>query len=275
MPGEAYHAVEALSASGAKKVLRSPLHYKLFRTQPSEPTAVMQFGTAAHCGILEPARFHETVICVPADAPKRPTIAQIRAAKPSPETVAAINFWQAFNRNCIGKVVLDAADYARVERCIDAVLSHPAASQLLADSEREVSLFWRDGRYDVPCKARLDIRSHGGITDVKTCTDASPETFGRQAASLLYHVQGAMYFNGCEHVLDATPEFFGFICVESEEPHAVACYVLDTAALLAGAHLCNIALERYAQALKSGKFPGYPSTIERLPFPRWALQFPA
>jgi exodeoxyribonuclease VIII len=111
------------------------------------------------------------------------------------------------------------------------------------------------------------------MTDIKTCQDASPEAFARSAASYLYHVQAAHYFSAAEHIRGETPRFWAFICVESEPPHSVACYVLPGAAVLAGTQLMSKALERYAAALAAGKWPGYPETIDTLPFPKWALKF--
>lgn len=273
MPAELYHEVEAMSASGEKKMLKSPQHYKLMRDTPNEPTAAMEFGTAVHCGVLEPDSFAQRVICPPRDAPRKPTSAQINAKKPSPESLDAIAYWQAFNRECIGKIVLSAEDHARALACIAAVRAHPAAMALLDGGERELSLFWNDGRYGVPCKCRDDIFSHGGVTDLKTCQDASPDGFGRQIASLQYHLAAAHYISGHEHVIGESPRFYCFIAVESEPPHAVATYALGGASVLAGKHLADIALGRYAEALQRGEWPGYPSTIEVLDVPRWALKF--
>lgn len=260
LPGELYHAHEAMSASGAKKMLRSPQHYKLMRDQPSEPGDAMRFGTAVHCGVLEPDAFDQRICCAP------------KVDKRTKDGKAA---WSEFSASNDGKLILDSDAFDRVRRCIDAVHAHPAALALLADAERELSLFWSDGRYKVPCKARYDARNHGGVIDLKTTTDASPDGFARQCASLLYHLQAAFYFSGAEHVLNATPDFFAFICAESEPPYGVACYTLPGNAIMAGARLANIALERYASALESGEWRGYPDTIESLPFPRWAVTFNA
>ncbi len=155
------------------------------------------------------------------------------------------------------------------------MLAHPAARWLLEGSRREVSAFWVDGKYGVPCKARFDLLNHGGIGDVKTCADASPDAFVKSIGSFYYHLQAAFYFNAAEHALEGTPEFFAFIAVESEPPYEVACYQLDSASLLAGARLADIALARYKAAIDSGKWPGYVQTIEKISAPRWALRMAA
>jgi len=258
MPSATYHAIEALSSSGSKKMIRSPMHYKLMRDAPAEPTPAMQFGTACHDGILEPNSFASRVV---------------RAPVVNKRTNAGKDELAEFERANAGRIALSPGDFDRCRRCVDAVLAHPAARALLEGAIIEQSLFWFDAKYGIPCKSRIDIRNHGGIADLKTTQDASPEAFARSAANLLYHVQAAFNNSGHEHLLDSSMAFFAFIAVESEPPHAVACYSLPGNAVLAGARLCNIAAERYAEALKTGKFNGYPETIEGLKFPRYALTF--
>lgn len=252
-----YHAVEAMSNGGAKKILQSPAHYRLMRTTPNVPSAPMQFGTAVHDGALEPEAFDSRVVVAP-ECDKRSN--------------AGKQLWAEFTFDNEGKTVLSRPDFDRARRCIDAVLAHPTAAFLLRGAEVEHSLFWEDGQYKVPCKARIDARNHGAFIDLKTTKDASPTGFARQAADLLYHLQGAHYMSGGEHVLNATPEFFGFIAVESEEPHAVACYQLPPIALHRGRHHADEALARYRDALAAGAWPGYAEQITELNLPRWALR---
>jgi exodeoxyribonuclease VIII len=258
MPFDVYHATEALSASGAKKLLRSPMHYRLERDQPGEPTDAMNFGTAVHVGVLEPDQFDARICCAP-KVDRRTTVGKAT--------------WEKFVADSAGKLVLAQDAFDRARRCVDAVHAHPAARRLLDGGERELSLFWHDGKWKVPCKARYDLRSHGGITDLKTCQDASPEGFGRAIASFQYHLQAAIYVSGAEHLLDASPQFFAFIAVESEPPHAVGCYALPGNAILAGIHLMNRAMSRYAAAIESSSWPGYADTIETIQLPKYALRF--
>jgi hypothetical protein len=257
MPADEYHAAERLSASGAKKLLRSPLHYRVERDAPSEPTAAMVFGTAVHCGVLEPDEFARRYVLAP------------YFNKRTNDGKRAFAEWLAANA---GRTGLDADEWERARRAIAAVLDHPAASRLLEGARCEGSAFWEDGEYHVPCKMRWDAQNHGGLIDLKTCADASPDGFARQAANFLYHVQGAHYVSGAEHALNETPAFFAIIAVESEPPHAVACYTLPPVALQAGRRLMDEAMARYARALELGRWEGYPQTINPLDLPRWALR---
>lgn len=260
MPAADYHAVEALSSSGVRKLLQSPMHYRLFRDNPNPPTPQMQFGTAVHCGVLEPDTFADRVA---------------RAPRVDKRTYAGKAEWSAFQADNAGRLILSADDFGRALCCIDAVRAHPAARKLLDGAEVEKSLFWIDGGYRVPCKARFDAWQGGIVVDLKTTTDASPDEFGRTIANFHYHAQAAMYCSGAEHVLDRSPDAFVFVVVESEPPHAVACYQLPNAAILAGMHLVNRAQARYAEVLASGKWSGYAETIEVIELPRYAMRFAA
>lgn len=275
MPAALYHESEAMSAGGVKFMLRSPQHFRFMRTTPSVPTPVQEFGTAVHAGVLEPDRFGELVACAPKDAPNRPTTRQLYAKKPSAETIEAIAFWQKFNTENAGRLILSADDFARCLACVAAVRAHPAARFLLDGGDRELSLFWRDSQYDVPAKCRFDAYNRGGGIDLKTAADASRDAFARSAANFYYHVSAAHYISGAEHVLNETPRFYVFVVVESEPPHGVACYALESNAILAGARLCNIALARYRDAIAADEWQGYPETVETLALPKWVTQFDA
>jgi hypothetical protein len=258
MPSETYHAIEALSNGGGVKLRKSQADYKLMRTEKKAPTDAMIFGTAVHMALLEPARFETDVVIAPIVNP------YTKAGKEEKAAFALAN---------ASKVILTVEAYRRALACAASVRAHPGASKLLQGAVTELSLFWVDKQYDIPCKCRFDLISHGGGTDLKTTLDASPEGFAKSVANYEYHAQGAHYMSGAEHCLNETPRFFGFIAVESQPPHLTGCYFLPSAAIRAGQRLMAIAAERYAEGLKTGVWRGYADTIEELHLPRWALRF--
>lgn len=260
MPAEEYHAVESMSAGGAKRILQSAAHYKLMRTKKKKPTDAMQLGTAIHTGVLEPESFAKSVVACP-DFNRRTNIGKADAAA-----------FEAAHSSC---VVLSSADFDRARRAIDAVRQHPGAQRLLDGATIEGSMFWIDARYKVPCKSRFDAMNHGGLVDLKSAADASPDGFSKAIGQYLYLAQAAHYCSGAEHVLDASPQFFAFIAVETEEPYCVACYTIPGAGILAGAHKMSIALGRYAEALATGRWQGYPDSVNEIALRKWDLQFNA
>ena len=258
LAGAEYHAIEAMSSSGAKKMLQSPAHYRLMRDTQIEPTEAMRIGTAVHTLILEPNRADEVVALPEVNARTKDGRAELEA-------------WHAANA---GKQGFASDTLARIHAAVAAVRAHPGATMLLSDGEPEVSLLWRDSQYDVQCKARDDwLRRDGGIVDLKTTRDASADGFGRTIASFMYHVQAAFYWIGHEHLFDRSPEFFAFVAVETEPPFGVATYVLQSDAIRAGMRHVEVALRRYREALDSGHWPGYAEEIQPISVPRWALTF--
>ena len=258
MPGETYFATEAMSQSGAKKMLQSPQHYRLERDTAGEPTQGMQQGTAVHLAVLEPDEFTRRVLELP-EVNKRTNagkdeLASFKAAHP-------------------GALFLSAADYANALACRDAIHAHRGAAYLIHGGQFESSMFWNDAQFGVPCKARMDVLNHGGIIDLKKTQNASPEDFAKSMANYAYHVQAAHYISGHEHLLNESPRFFAIVAVEWEPPHAVACYVIGQASVMAGRHLMDKALARYRDALQSGTWPGYSDQITTLDVPAWARRF--
>ena len=97
--------------------------------------------------------------------------------------------------------------------------------------------------------------------DVKTTKDASPESFGRSAWNLGYHIQAAFYRRVIGAAPGTTPDFI-FGCVESEAPHLVAYYSVPQYLLDYADGLIDTLLERYAECLAADLWPGYVAEIE-------------
>lgn len=271
LSNEDYHSIDALSSTGVKKILQSPMHYRWERDNPRPPTDAMALGTAVHMGILEPDKFITDVIGEPEDAPKKPTAAQMNAAKPSAAAIASMQFWSEFSKHAGDKLVLSAKDYAKACAMTRAALRHPAVEWLLSEGQSEVSYQWMDAHYNVPCKARFDwLRPDGIAADVKTTLDASPDEFIRAIATYRYHIQQAWYNNGYEHVSNESLRGFAFIAVENVAPYGVAVYTIEPNAIAFAAGRCDEAVMRFKNARDSGYWRGYSERINPLQMPRWA-----
>lgn len=271
LSNEDYHHLKAVSPSQIKVLKRSPLHYfDHFLAEDREkkpPTPSMLKGTALHTATLEPDLWDETVIILPSDAPSKPTKKQVEAKKPSPETVAAIAWWEKFNDSIKGRIVLSPDDADEVRRMADAVRKHPAARFLLdLPGRREASYTWTDEATGLECKTRPDWHSLDGriVVDVKSAADASRAEFARSIANFDYHVQAAWN-------LDAQGgELFLSLVVENTRPYAVAVYPASEAMLDAGRRRISAAMEILAQCWKTGRWPGYGDAIqEPLDLPGW------
>lgn len=259
MPAPDYHAIDALSASGAKHLLRSPAHYLAQKEKPMEPTASMRLGTAVHTMILEP---------------EKADIEIARAPKVDKRTKVGKETIELFEREHQGKLILDADVFDKAAAIAEAVAKHPVARDLLKDGQAETSMLWK--AYDgLPCKARFDYYRGDGIVDVKTTQDASPEAFARSIASFKYHMQAAHYLQGYREVTGWDAEHFTFIAVESEAPYAIGIYTLDEASLMSGRILMQKAALAWRRAQEPAAWQGYSPNPMTISVPSWALLDPA
>jgi len=254
MPASEYHKIEALSASGAKSLLRSPAHFVASKETFREPTPAMRLGTAVHTLILEPHKFEEEIAVMP-KFDKRTTVGK-----------KAIEEWESENT---GKCIIDAFQYERAKQIAESVREHPFFVERMDNGIAETTLLWE--QYGVQCKARLDYRKGNTIFDIKTCQDASPEGFAKQIANFQYHIQAAHYSMGWRRVSGERLERFVFVAVESDFPHMVGIYTLDRNSLTAGQMMMERAAKAYQHVLNGKVEKNYTSKVVEISIPSWAM----
>jgi exodeoxyribonuclease VIII len=285
-PAEVYHrrALDEVSNSGMKVIdTRSPAHFAHWVADPEAgiETPALRFGKALHCAVLEPHVFDRDYCILPAGAPDRPTAAMLGAKNPSPSSLARQTWWSDWEAVHGGQTILTAADYDRIRGMADSAHRNPITAGLIAGGKREVTLRWvefvdlPDGRVvPVQCKARVDnwLEELAMFVDVKSTADASPEAFGRSVASYRYHVQHCHYGEGAK-ACGIPLDHFAFLAIESEPPYVCEPYIIDPAAEERGYQLRDRAMQKQAQCLADGRWPGYSdgTTINSLTLPGWAF----
>lgn len=279
MPAAEYHSIHAMSAGGLKRMRKSPAHFYGLQLDPNrppegEPSAALRNGQMTHCATFEPAAFHDRYVVAPKDAPRRPTEAQWRAAKPSPESAAAMAWWADFKARAAGKQIIDEAEMRAAAAQARALRALPEIAALLADGMPEVSAFWIDEATGELCKCRPDLVSPAGdgviLVDGKTCQDASPGGFSRSIWTFDYHLQAAWYSDGYERASGKRVHGFVFAAVESAWPHVAAPYMLGDDVLDKARAVNRRLLNQYAECKRTGVWPGYSAGIQLIDLPRWA-----
>uniref|UniRef100_E6QW59 Putative exodeoxyribonuclease 8 PDDEXK-like domain-containing protein n=1 Tax=mine drainage metagenome TaxID=410659 RepID=E6QW59_9ZZZZ len=106
LPNAEYHSGEEISHSGIVQLLKSPEHYLHYKTGDREPTPAMEFGSAFHTYVLEPALFHE-VYSVVDEAVLAGTLATLDDYKAA-ATQLCVKF-EALNKDEL-KAAIKAAD---------------------------------------------------------------------------------------------------------------------------------------------------------------------
>jgi len=267
---EDYHAGPGISKSGLWTIhSQSPAH---FIGQERKETKAQAFGTACHTAVLEPHLLETRYCVIPQNAPRRPTEAQWKAAKPSPESVAAMNWWREFAQYNQGKTEITQADFDAVRKVRDRLHAEPLVQRLVKDAMYERSAYWTDPETGELCRCRPDIYSPGlrMIGDVKTCRDASEFGFSRAIETYGYHVQDAFYSDGLALAGGGDVDAFVFIAIESEAPFEFQIYELEQADKDQGREIYRKALRRYADCKRTGLWPGYGSGVKTITRPKWA-----
>ena len=252
MSHDDYLAVPAASKSTLWTIhTKSPLHAVTER----ERTSAMEFGTAAHCAVLEPAKFTSRFLRGPDDRRG--------------------NRWkEAVEQAPIGMDVLTAGDYDAAEALADRALGNADVQGLIKGAQIEVSAFATFNGVD--CKCRPDAVNGSILIDLKTTTDASEHAFRHTCHRFGYHVQEAWYRDVWCRAGDLMPDTraipamlgadldFAFIVVESKPPFAIRVFELEWAAVVAGQLIATSAFATYRECLRTGVWPGYPAGVQKL-----------
>src|ERR1051325_9297771 len=145
LPAAEYHALQALSASGAWLLAEECPAKFLWRSPWNplyEPEAKTEFdiGVAAHLAVLEPERQARNIVLIEAG--------DYRTTKAREARDAA---------RAEGKVPLLPYQPDIVRAITGSIRAHPIASQAFADGDAEVTLTWQDRETGGPlqCKAGL------------------------------------------------------------------------------------------------------------------------
>lgn len=162
---------------------------------------------------------------------------------------------------------------AMVKAGKEQIAAHREAKDAFTDGKAEQTLVWVDD-YGVTCRARLDwlMDSHARIYDYKTTgATADPYNMGKFIASQNWDLQAAFYLRGLKKLTDKDAEFF-FVCQEDYVPHALSILGLSQEFLILGTKKVQWGLQKFADCMNSGKWPGYPDRIVDPPFPVWEAE---
>lgn len=278
MSNEAYHAdTSRISNSGLKLIGKSPAHYYAKYLDPNRGpevrTKALRHGSAIHAAILEPTEFKNLFATVPVHAPNKPTSAQLRAKKPSDETVEAIAWWSAWEAENVGKEILTAAEFALSQNVKDAVYNHPAAAMLLEMVRCEETFVFEEPQSGAPCKIKTDAFSEntGLIVDIKTCEDASDRGIIRSVLTYGYDHQAAFYFDGFTYATGNKPYGFAFIFVEKEPPFAVNVKYVPSEMFALGRRKYLANCLTYMECKRTDQWPAYGDEITPIELPDYIL----
>lgn len=272
-----YHGGPGVSKSHLDAIAgASPLHYWHKYINPNreraEPSQALIMGSAIHSIVLEPDLFTGEYITVPEDAPKRATKAQINAKKPSPDAVASIEYWTAFEKENAGRIILEPDDYQTCLNIRDVVYRHPVAAGLLSGGKAEQSFYAIDKETGELIKCRTDYMHDSGamIVDLKSTEDASPDGFGKSAANFRYPIQTAWYYDVLDQAFGERPEDWVFLAVEKKPPYAIGVYFIEADHVARARIAARRDFLRIVEHKRANHWPDYGSVPLPLALPAWS-----
>lgn len=239
MSEEDYRKAPGLSSTDLRTIVnKSPAHYKYAER---EETAAMALGTAVHMALLETDKFARTY-----------------CQKPEGMNFATKEgkAWKEANQD---KKILSFDDYEKCRKIYAAAQNNSMAKELLRDTKKELSYFWKDPETGILLKCRLDaLKSDGTIVDIKTAEDASISGFRRSMTNYNYKTQAIFYMEGVKHMLNMEqyPEF-KYLVIEKSSPFVMASYVNGVESLKAAYIEFRHGLEKYKWCKDNDSWPGY------------------
>lgn len=188
----------------------------LFMTQERfKPTASMEWGTLVDCLLTAPETFEARYRMLPPDAPKKPSVTQINAKKPSPETVKAVDFWSLINEDPRTKITED--ELSEANKAVNAYKRNTSACKTLMESEKQVilvdeipvSMFDQLEKEGIKFmrKSMMDLLNKDAryVADIKTTNDNSEKAVWQTIFKYKYHMKMALYQIMCEDDFGFSP----------------------------------------------------------------------
>lgn len=260
----------AVSPSHLKEFARCPERW-LRGYEPPQSDA-MEWGSLLDCLLLTPEQFPSRYAAIPPDAPKKPSKAQLRAKKPSPDTVAAIAWWSDFNTAHPGCEIVTDELLTEAKAATERLRSDDIIASFLDASDKQVLVTadWHDERTGlvIPVRCLMDLVPRHDtefgkcLGDLKSGRSAALSPFQRQCFDMAWHVQAAFDTDLYVAATGEDRNTWCFVVQENYAPWQPGKRILSQNFLDLGRSTYKRQLANYCACLKSGVWPGYDDTDE-------------
>lgn len=249
---DSYRSDPRLNFSKLKHIAKSPAHFVAACEADDEQTPAMRIGELTHRAILEPVRYHETVVVFPGR----------RAGKE----------WERFESEHASKDIVTVAESDLITQMAAAAFANKRVNAMLSGAKVELEFYWRDAETGIDLKGRIDgLAADGTLFDVKTCVDASPKEFARDAFNRHYAAQLAMYHDAILATGGVVSQV-AFIAIEKSPPFVVQEYLVPDWLLDEGRATYRGWLALYQKCEAENRWPAYADGPLMLSLPSWAMR---
>lgn len=251
-----YLLLDAAGASDLENMRRSPAYCRMkMEDDFDDSSQAMEFGTAVHLAILEPARFKASCGFLPKGYDGR-----LKKFK---------GLYAQMKSNF--EVVLRHEQEESIRMVLSQVAANPDAQHLVSKlTSTEMTCTVRDPKTGTMCKCRPDglIGSAGILMDVKTTRKEDEDAFEYQAGQLGYHRKMAFYLDQLNWLsaVRGTPEFkyAVILAIANTPPHECMVLAIRDDVLDAGRLTYRPRLDRLAECVETGVWPGWDPGIRTM-----------
>ena len=257
IPFAEYLQWDAMDKTALWSMRKSPAHFRWERDHPRKATAPMERGTLLDTLLFDGEEALAAKVMLRPDGNGNTKVVREAAAE----------------ADMTGRILVTADELTELRIRVINIQEHPAAAELLAVCDTQVSFVWVDPDTGIVCKGRTDLAERGGprIAELKHTRNAEAGLFRLDVARFGYQIQGAMYVDGLRVATGADYNDFLFILGEAEPPYCANVVPLGVASIAAGRNAYSRWLERYKRCLAADEWPGYDDSKSPIDIPNWAL----
>lgn len=253
-PRSVYDEIPAIRQSDFKKWLENPKYYPFEKKYPKEPTEALIHGTLFDTMLFEPCEVFEARYAF------------------GPDVSKASKEWKAWaEMQPAGAELFKQSDYERFSAYEESFITHTRWLELIG-GEHAFQVVCLSRLDDVWMKAALDVLTPTCIVDAKLLAEADDKSFGKKYLSGFgYDIQAAWYRYCCP--IQGIPMYFA--CQEKHRfPEMVpgSCQWFKPADedIATAMRLITRDLPKFAEAVKTGIYEGYPTEIAYVKIPVYA-----
>lgn len=233
-----YFKSEGVNASSLKEFAKSPAHYHAYINRTiRKPSDAFRIGSQAHAAILENKELNIMPECDRRTKVGKEAFKDFQESLDNPQDYVT------------------AVELENIKSMKANVLNHPQAKYINNPDYAEKAAFAKCPQTGLELKCKYDCLPDQGnmIYDLKTCQDASPESFKWDIKKFKYYIQACHYLYIAE-LLELGMDHFVFICVEKEAPFGVSAIVLDPETLHHARQQYFHLLNTFAECKKQDNF---------------------
>lgn len=252
-----YHQGPGVSRTDLCRLGKSIEYYEYCAKNPdNSDTEAKLFGRAFHSAFLTPHLFEKEFI---------------KQEKFERRTKIGKADYAAFVEKHSDKTIVPADSYDRILEMVEKLRSDKLVGSLFAEGNPEVSMYWRDRRTGILCKARCDwLKKNNIIVDLKKTRQTSQKKFSRDIANYNYDIQNAFYLEGLREITKKREADFVFVEIEDEPPYEINHYDITTAAIDNAREAVHGLLDKYKRYLE-GEFDNQEKQIITVNPPMYAF----